>query len=221
MKETITIATINLKGGACKTSTILNLGGVLHESGRSPILIDCDLQQSATRWATQGGDKFPFHVAPIEIGKDVKRFKEKLDSIAKEHKADTILFDTPPQLETEAMATALLSDIVLIPVSPSPLDLWACEQAIAMIRDAQKARKGALPLIVLTPSRLMPSTVLGREINGSLGQYKELVSPPITARVVMVEAAIAGLPVHLYAPGSPSHKEFKNLMKFVLAKVKK
>jgi chromosome partitioning protein len=218
---TITISTINLKGGACKTSTILNLAAVMKEGGRSPVLIDCDLQQSATQWAAQGGEAFPFHVAPIKIGRDVKRFKEKLDAITKKHKADTILFDTPPQLETEAMATALLADIVLVPVSPSPLDLWACKDAIAMIKTAKEARQDGLPLIILVPSRLILGTVLGREINGSLGQFNELISPSITSRVVMVEAAIAGLPINLYKPGSPSHKEFKNLMKFVLSKIRK
>ena len=221
MKETITISTINLKGGAGKTSTILNLGGILHESGRRPILIDCDLQQSATRWATQGGDKFPFPVIPIKIGKNVKQFQEKLEERAKEHKADVILFDTPPQLQEEALLASLLCDIILIPVSASPLDLWAAEQAIATVREAREVRKNGLPNIILIPSRLMPNTVLAREIKGSLKQFNEPISPSITMRVVMVEACIAGLPINLYAPDSPSHKEFKDLMKFVFTKVKK
>lgn len=221
MKETITISTINLKGGAAKTSTIINLGGILHEAGRKPVLIDCDLQESATRWALQGGDKFPFPVIPTKIGTNAKKFKEKLDKIVQEHGADTILFDTPPQLQEEAMLSALLSDIILIPISPSPLDLWAGEQAIGTVRDAREVRKNGLPEIILVPSRLMPSTLLAREIEGSLKQFKESISPPITMRVAMVEACIAGLPVNKYAPGSPSHKEFKNLMKFIFTKVKK
>ncbi len=65
----------------------------------------------------------------------------------------------------------------------------------------------------------MPNTVLSRQIEGSLEQFKELTSPAITARVAMIEAAIAGLPVNLYAPKSPSHNEFKKLMKFILSKV--
>jgi chromosome partitioning protein len=221
MKETITISTINLKGGAAKTSTILNLGGVLQESGRRPILIDCDLQQSATRWATQGGDRFPFPVIPTKIGKNVKLFREKLDEIIKEHKADTVLFDTPPQLQDEALLTALLSDIIIIPISPSPLDLWAGEQAISTVKEVQEVRKDGKPRIILVPSRLMPNTLLAKEIRGSLEQFKESISSPISMRVAMVESCIAGLPISLYSPGSQSHNEFKNLLKFVLTKVKK
>lgn len=221
MKETITISAVNLKGGSGKTSTILNLAGILHENGRVPVLIDCDPQESAARWAIQGGSKFPFPVISIKISKNAKQFKEKLEKIIKEHKADTILFDTPPQLEEEAMLTALLSDVVLIPISPSPLDLWAGEQAIATVREARQVRKNGLPDIVLVPSRLMPKTLLGREIRGTLEQFNEPISPPISLRVSMIEAAIAGLPIGLYAPGSPSHKEFKELLKFIFTKVKK
>jgi chromosome partitioning protein len=221
MKEAITISAINLKGGSAKTSTILNLAGILHESGRTPVLIDCDPQESATRWAIQGGNKFPFPVVPVKIGKNVKAFKEKLEMVSKEHGANAILFDTPPQLQEEAMLTALLADVVLIPISPSPLDLWAGEQAINTVREAREVRKDGLPYIILVPSRLMPKTLLAREIKGSLEQFKEAISPPITMRVVMVEACISGLPVNLYAPGSQSHKEFKDLMKFIFTKIKK
>ncbi len=220
MKKTLTISTVNLKGGASKTSTIINFGGILKESGRNPILIDCDLQQSATRWAIQGGEKFPFPVIPMKVSKDVKQFKEKLEELIKKHGADVVLFDTPPQLQNEALLTALLSDIILIPISPSPLDLWAGEQAISTIKEAREVRENGLPEIVLVPSRLMPNTLLAREIKGSLEQFKESISPAITMRVSMVEACIAGLPINLYAPNSPSHKEFKNLMKFVLSKMK-
>lgn len=221
MKNPITISIINLKGGASKTSTILNLGGILKESGHSPLLIDCDLQQSATRWAAQGGSKFPFPVVPIKITKNAKQFKDKLNEITKKHKADIVLFDTPPQLEEEALLTALLSDVILIPISPSPLDLWAGEQAIKTVREAREVRNNGLPKIILIPSRLMPNTLLAREIRGSLEQYNEPIAPSISMRVNMVESCIAGLPINLYAPGSPSHKEFKNLMKFVFTNVKK
>ncbi len=221
MRTTITISTINLKGGSAKTSTIFNLAGVLHEAGRRPLLIDCDAQQSATQWAAQGGDRFPFPVIPLEIGKDVKKFKAQLDKIKTERKSGVVLFDTPPQLKEEALLCALLSDIVLIPVTPSPLDIWAAEQAIKTVREAQSVRKDKLPKILLVPSRLVAGTVLAREIKGSLEQFNEAVSPAITLRVVMVEACIAGLPVSLYAPGSPSHNEFKDLLKFVYKNVKK
>lgn len=221
MGTVITISTINLKGGAAKTSTILNLGGVFHENGRRPILIDIDPQESAKRWSNQGGKKFPFPVISLKIGKNIKLFKLKLEQLTKENGADVILFDTPPQIQDEALVAALLSDIVLIPITPSPLDIWAGEQAIATVREARVTRKNDLPKIAIVPSRLVPNTVLAKEIQNTLKKYEEPIAPSISMRVAMVEACVAGLPVNIYAPGTPSHNEFKNLMKFIYKNLKK
>lgn len=219
--STAIISVINLKGGSSKSSTIVNLGGVLHESGKRPILIDIDPQQSATRWAQQGGEDFPFPVIAIEIGKNIQRFKADLSKLIKEHRADTVLFDTPPALSNEALISALLSDLVLIPITPSPLDIWAGEQAIKTVKEARQERKGKLPKIAIVPSRLIPKTLLAKEINASLQKFSEPISPSISMRVAMAEACIAGLPINLYAPNSVSHKEFKNLLKFVYMNIKK
>jgi chromosome partitioning protein len=131
-----------------------------------------------------------------------------------------VLFDTAPQLADAALVAALLCDIALIPITPSPLDIWAGEQAISTIRDARQERKG-LPKVTLVPSRLMPNTVLAKEIKGSLKQFNEQIAPAISMRVAIAEAAISGLPISHYAPNSPGHKEFKDLMKFVLTNIRK
>jgi chromosome partitioning protein len=216
-----TIATLNLKGGASKTSTILNLGGVMHENGRNPILIDSDPQQSAKKWAEQGGSKFPFPVVTLNIGKNVTNLKEELDRLIYNHKADTLLFDTPPQLEEEALLAALLADIVIIPVTPSPLDIWAAQKAVETVQEARKERNGKLPKIIIVPSKISAKTLLAKDIKSTLKEFNESISPSISLRVAMAEAPIAGLPINLYAKGGPSHKEFQDLWKFVLTNLKK
>lgn len=118
------ISIINLKGGASKTSIIVNLGGVLVEQGLKPMLIDLDPQKSATRWARQEEGKFPYPVIAMEV-KNPKEFKNEMDRLEAKHSFNLVLFDTPPALQAESMIAALLSDIVLIPITPSPLDLWA------------------------------------------------------------------------------------------------
>lgn len=218
--KTLVISTINLKGGSGKTSTILNLGSVIHESGRKPLLIDMDPQQSAFQWAQQGGGKFPYPVETISGG-NVKGFKVKLDQLKEKYKANTILFDTPPQIQNEAMIAALMSDLVLIPITPSPLDIWACQVAIKTVREAQVERGSTTPKIILIPSRVMPKTILGKDLGDTLKQFNEPISPSITLRVAMAEAAIAGLPVSLYDPEGVSHNEFRSLFKFVLSNIRK
>ena len=214
------IACLNLKGGCGKSSTIVNIGGILAEDNIRPLLIDLDAQMSATQWAKQGGKDFPFPVIPLSV-KTAGKVRAEIEKTAAEHNADVILIDTPPQLEDDALIAALLADIVLIPVSPSPLDLWAAEQAVKTIREAREERGGELPRAVLIPSRVLSRTTIGRDIEETLKSFGEPVSPPICLRVAMAESAIAGLPISKYAPKSPSHKEFINLWKFVNAEIRK
>ena len=217
---TIIISCLNLKGGCAKTTSIVNLGGILSENKLKPLLIDLDEQRSATNWAQQGGVKFPYPVIPIVL-ETASKFKAKIEELAKEHKAEMILIDTPPQLEDDALVAALLSDVVLIPVTPSPLDLWAAKQAVKMIKEAREERGGELPKVILIPSRIMSRTSLARDIKGSLKEFGEPVSPSISSRVAVAESGIAGLPVGHYAPNSPSHKEFASLWKFVNKNIRK
>lgn len=216
-----TISCLNLKGGCGKSSTIVNLGGIFVEKKKRPILIDMDEQRSATHWARQGGDTFPFPVIPLSID-TASKVKSEIERLAKEHDADVILIDTPPQLEDKALIATLLSDIVLIPVSPSPLDIWAAEQAVKTIKDAREERGGgALPKAILVPSRVMSRTSLAKDIKGSLKSFGEPISPAISLRVAIAEAGIAGLPIGHYAPNSPGHKEFTDLWKFVNSQIRK
>jgi cellulose biosynthesis protein BcsQ len=89
-----------------------------------------------------------------------------------------------------------------------------------MVKDARTERRG-LPKTTIIPSRVIPNTVLARDIRSSLKQFNETISPSISQRVAVSESCIAGLPVNLYAPNSPSHKEFKELMKFILTNLRK
>lgn len=214
------ISCLNLKGGCGKSSIIVNLGGVLSEKKLRPMLIDMDGQMSATQWARQGGSKFPYPIVPMVIS-TANRIIGEIENLALHHKAEIILIDTPPQLEDDALIAALLSDIVLIPVSPSPLDLWAAEQAVKTIQEARGERGGKRPMAILVPSRVMRRTTLAKDVKRSLKDFGEPVSPPISLRVAIAEAGIAGLPIGQYAPNSPGHKEFMDLWRFVNTKIRK
>jgi chromosome partitioning protein len=115
----------------------------------------------------------------------------------------------------------MLSDIILVPVSPSALDIWAAQEAIKTIREARAERGGKLPKIVLVPSRVLTRSSLGRDIADTLKAFGEPVSPAISSRVAIAESAIAGLPISVYAPKSAGHNEFLNLWKFVSSEIRK
>ncbi len=214
------ISCLNLKGGAGKTTICLNLAAALGERGSRVVAVDLDPQQSATRWAAQAS---PSSAANFDLSRDVHTVESKsvrlvkdiIERLIGESGASLVLVDCPPELEDRSLMAAMLSDLVLVPTTPSPLDLWAAEAAVGTARDARAVRERELPLISLVPSRLVTSTVLARELPESLAEFGEPVAPGISQRVAIVEAAVAGQTIDQYAPDSPGHQEFLKLAEHV------
>jgi chromosome partitioning protein len=221
------LSILNQKGGAAKTTLAINLAAVLGDTGRRVIVIDADEQQSATRWAKQAstsdGKGFALgrDVHPVQVGKSAKVFRDEMDRLAAEAAADFAIIDCPPELTDPARVAALLSDMVLVPCTPSPLDVWAAEAAVELARDARSLKNSTTPLIALVPSKTQRHTILSREIAGTLARIGEPVTPAISQRVALAEAVIAGQTVLEYAPAKPAIPEFRAIGKFVLTALRK
>jgi chromosome partitioning protein len=215
------ISCLNLKGGCGKSTICLNLAACLSGHKYKVLVIDLDPQRSITRWSKQAKtleSSLSTEVYPLKL--DSKRpalqFRTDIETLIAETGSNLILLDTPPQLEDAALLAALISDLILIPVTPSPLDLWAAEAAVKTGREARRERKKKKPRITLLPSKVQPQTVLGRELKETLSALGEPVGPIITQRVALVESAVVGQTINQYAPNSPSHIEFKKLAAYVL-----
>ena len=207
-----TVAILSLKGGVGKTSICINVAACIAERKHRVAVVDLDPQQSACRWASRGTE-LDVH---SETG-GATAIKAAMNRLAAD--ADICILDCPPELQAPAMAACLLANLVLIPASPSPLDVEAATSAIQTAREARTERGGKFPLIALVPSKLVTGTVLAREIRGSLADLGEVVAPSVGQRVAFVESAILGQSIATYAPGSPGHLEFKALAAHVLKMV--
>ena len=215
VKKIKIISLLNLKGGVGKTTLCINLASMFKKKKMKPLVIDLDPQKSASMWAQQKGSDFPIDVLPLSLESGPTKFKKELDACILEYTPSVLLIDNPPELDSTSQCSCLLSDLVLIPVSPSPLDIWAAEKAIQVVKEARLERKGGLPKALFLPSKLQVGTVIGKELLKTLKEFKEKITPPVYQRVSMVESAIAGTTIDNYAPDGPSHKEFANLFKFV------
>jgi len=220
---------LNLKGGCGKSTVCINLAACLATRHNLKVMVvDLDPQRSATRWAMQAQPgkiknfNLSKHVYPLTLDFDrpALRFKQDLDKLITDTKSNLIIVDTPPELQDAALLTALISDLILVPVTPSPLDLWAAEAAVEIGREARKEHGSNKPRITLLPSKIQPHTVLGRELSDTLAALGEPVGPSITQRVALVECVVAGQTIDQYAPRSPSHIEFETLAKYVLGVMK-
>ena len=120
------IALVGNKGGAGKTTLCINLASALAERGAT-VVLDADPQQSSHNWhaISDGDGAFPV----ISASEDV--------AAAAEHHAEMaryVLVDCPPSVHSQQTSDALSrADLALIPVQPSPLDLWASVQIEAEV----------------------------------------------------------------------------------------
>lgn len=154
------ITICNQKGGSGKTTLSMQLAGTLARRRKKVLVVDADPQGTATRWAASADDERPFpasviglSVANEKVHREVKKFVENYDYI---------LIDCPPAADSPVPQSALLiADLALVPIIPSPLDLWASVgirtviENVADINDTLKAR--------LVVNQCQPKTNLARE----------------------------------------------------------
>ena len=113
------IAVINQKGGTGKTTLALNLAAGLARRA-STAVIDADPQRSISQWIAMGEEENALPVA-TPIGATPAATIAHL----KQHHRYVVV-DCPPAVQGAAVEAVMASaDVVLIPVLPSPLDLWA------------------------------------------------------------------------------------------------
>jgi chromosome partitioning protein len=116
------IAVITQKGGSGKTTLSINLAAAAAEAGHTPLVIDCDMQASACKWA----DRREKDLAPHVIDAQPSRLAGAIKT-AEEQGIDVIIIDTPPKSGEASAAAAKVADVVIIPFEPQILDLETIE----------------------------------------------------------------------------------------------
>jgi chromosome partitioning protein len=130
MAVVITVA--QQKGGAGKTTIAANLAVALamQAGGNRVALLDADPQKSLARWQSLRAQLGRTAVALDFIEVPGWRMGIELDRIARAH--DVVVIDSPPQIDTDARQAVRAAHLVLVPLQPSPPDLWAAEGTLKL-----------------------------------------------------------------------------------------
>jgi chromosome partitioning protein len=179
------IAVLNQKGGAGKTTIATNLAHALKLDGHKVILVDSDPQGSARDW-NAASDGAILNV----VGMDRSTLAKDIYSVVDNH--DFIVIDGAPQIADLAIAAIKCADVILIPVQPSPYDIWACEDLVDIIKARQEVTNGK-PKAAFVISRVIKNTQLGKEIREALEGYGLPVFKNFTTqRVIYAKSAATG-----------------------------
>jgi chromosome partitioning protein len=188
------------KGGAGKTTLVAHLAVSWSERGRRVAVIDIDPQASLTRWAEvrrtarNGGDLgFTF------VSLAGWRLASEAERLAREH--DAVLIDSPPHAETEARIAVRAATLVVIPVQPSPMDLWATRPTLEL---ALRERRRSLLVI----NRMPPRARLAGDMAAKLATLGiGVATATLGNRIAFAETLAEGRGVSEAEPGSVAAQE--------------
>lgn len=194
---------VNQKGGVGKTTLAVNLASCCARTGNQVCVIDADPQGSLLQWQSiAGSPEFEvLHMPGHTIHKQINKLASGFDHI---------VIDSPPALGEITSSILQAVNLSIIPVGPSPLDIWSSRETVDMVRGRiEKKQKIRAVLLVC---RKIARTRLAREAKEALMEYGlPVCNTEISQRIAFVEAMLAGQSVFSFAPGSPAAEEIQSL----------
>jgi len=154
------IAVCNQKGGSGKTTLSMQLAGTIARRKNKVLVVDADPQGTATRWAASADDENPFPASVVGLSAASEKVHREVKKFVGDY--DFIVIDCPPAADSPVPQSALLiADLALVPIIPSPLDLWASVGIRQVIENVSDINENLTARLVV--NQCQPKTNLAKE----------------------------------------------------------
>lgn len=193
-----TIVIGSQKGGSGKTMLAAHLAVEAERVKEIAWIIDTDRQATLSLWHERRQNETPQRLdAPVE------RLPEALIKVAAQG-ADYCIIDTAPTISEQNIRLLRLADLVLIPVRPSPSDLWAVAETVAQVKEADKPF-----LFVLTQAK--PQATITAQAIAALSKHGRVAEAFVSDRVAYAAAMTGGSTAPELSAKGPAAQEIEAL----------
>jgi len=188
------IAIVNQKGGVGKTTLSMQLAATLTHRRYRSLVVDADPQGTATRWAASAQDSQPFPATVVSLAAAGNKLHREVVKLAEDY--DYIIIDCPPAVDSVNSRSALLiADLALVPVIPSPPDLWSSTSIARLINDVSVVNDDLRALLVL--NLCQANRILLKDAVNILQDFQiPLAKSQVGLREVYRQSSVYGVSVH-------------------------
>lgn len=188
------------KGGTGKTTIATNLAAMRARAGRDVLLVDTDIQGSASFWV-QTRDEASIEPRVANVQKFGKNLANELSDLATRYQ--DIIIDAGGRDSAELRASLVRADLAVIPVQASQFDLWTLDRMDEMVKLAKSYNQALQVKILISRASTNPGVTEANNAAELVEEFETfaLADTIIRDRIAFRRAAAEGKGVtEMYDP---------------------
>lgn len=174
-----TVSIAGHKGGIGKSTIVILLAQIAMQDNKRVVLIDLDPQKSLTQWWECRPDDDPQLIALNSH----EELKKAIDILSPDN--DLLIIDTPPAHQTIIQTAIQHSDLVIVPCSPSPIDIKGIGETITLLEELKK------PFFFVL-NRVNTRTRIASDTLKLLSQYGRVAPASLGMRIDYAQCTLDG-----------------------------